>query len=1335
MDDRITDAIEQGRRNAQARLLFANHCLNGSIDLTSMGMLGRAEGLPIGHAEIRCRFAEPFNIQQYDHMALAMQFYEARCEGCTYRRPSGNLPTIVGEVEAARVQRAAADAEERKSKQAEEDAWTARQARREAAVLGQPYPVKDLARHLGLMDPKPGTVSSTEATEATEKARRSVVKSARQAPQLFSEPLVETLVARAKDLDAAAHTALRHLAERAAVDPGRVAQLAVGSLARSAMREAGQTVAAFAGTLSDDDVAAACRGAIWLAAEPEDGHDAREAGAEPAALLALAKRSWPAVREAVVSQLTSDEPWSREAAAHAARELVRDDAGRIAAFLMPLIRSIRGEDEGYFPSPKPTSAATRALAQCWLAEPDQAVDALEIAAPTVDAAIRELLADTPRRLLLNQDAEAPENARRSAIAFLVRRLDGGWGTNAAQDAIRELEYVAGRSPADLAPHLDTLFAALLDACAPMPAPSALAPRPHDLERQIAIRGHAARRDDLAEIVGRIAHAEPGAVLLRIFTLIDATAGDAELDETTRAVLVRALEHAVTSETIGRILPRLYTHLLRDEPTVRAAAVRLWAACARVAAPLPDELTALASQFIVDQDVHAEMVGVVQRLGLTDADARELYNSILAVVRAYRNGNADVLADAVYALLWSARSGPDDMRKHATAVALRVCRTLDPSTRKRLLLHCDLRPYITADAWGTAAIELLFDDTQKGYSISSRDDRILETLLGEPRGLAHVPLDLFRTLAAAYGNRRLGPISELVELLQRAERWRDAYTLASEVLATIPETIEYTRLRTWFSSVVDAAWSECATYEGTTVAAAQPVGDGPENTPEEDAVRLHVRARAAIRSVLTVVPVQDPVASAAVLDGAITVMTATGVDDARLNGYVEAVRIAALLLRHDAAARRGDAAGATAMLVAARRSASVALQAFDTWCSDEDPLRRFAASAANATTETVDELLRMLASVALALPLRDRTSQRRSRANAQLKPAKENDESEEEQPLVVCVLSLNGHPVFDTQVIYDDLLHDVTLDVRLDAWPAWAEVCRVRLLTTVSRDVLVAPEFEFRAADAIVDEYGLRLSQTHTLAFRAKRPPGAPPIDLTLQAVFTSPDGRHRETAIVAGYQRLRLRPYDPTRDVMTQHRQMDQRLLVMFAALYDDPTLDVRDVEAFCRFFTACVDAAQTTRFDKGFRVGTTVSETQFHDALEKALFTYPQLGGRLTRRDRVAGGFDDLLHDDIIAELKVEKKRYRAVEDCAKFIGQPTQYGVGRGSRLSILVVLDHSKKASPPAVLENDIGWLFPVQHGKDDPRYPSRVGVLVIPTNWPVPSEWSRRSNAMRPPGSRS
>jgi hypothetical protein len=41
-------------------------------------------------------------------------------------------------------------------------------------------------------------------------------------------------------------------------------------------------------------------------------------------------------------------------------------------------------------------------------------------------------------------------------------------------------------------------------------------------------------------------------------------------------------------------------------------------------------------------------------------------------------------------------------------------------------------------------------------------------------------------------------------------------------------------------------------------------------------------------------------------------------------------------------------------------------------------------------------------------------------------------------------------------------------------------------------------------------------------------------------------------------------------------------------------------------------------------QVDSTVSEAMFHDELEKRLRADPELGGRLTRRDPVAGGFDE---------------------------------------------------------------------------------------------------------------
>jgi hypothetical protein len=72
---------------------------------------------------------------------------------------------------------------------------------------------------------------------------------------------------------------------------------------------------------------------------------------------------------------------------------------------------------------------------------------------------------------------------------------------------------------------------------------------------------------------------------------------------------------------------------------------------------------------------------------------------------------------------------------------------------------------------------------------------------------------------------------------------------------------------------------------------------------------------------------------------------------------------------------------------------------------------------------------------------------------------------------------------------------------------------------------------------------------------------------------------------VAGCQRLRLRPFDPSRDTLTEHEQTDARLLAMFGTL-DAPEFDTEDARAFCRFFAACVRAAQVIMFEKTFMRG-----------------------------------------------------------------------------------------------------------------------------------------------------
>lgn len=85
------------------------------------------------------------------------------------------------------------------------------------------------------------------------------------------------------------------------------------------------------------------------------------------------------------------------------------------------------------------------------------------------------------------------------------------------------------------------------------------------------------------------------------------------------------------------------------------------------------------------------------------------------------------------------------------------------------------------------------------------------------------------------------------------------------------------------------------------------------------------------------------------------------------------------------------------------------------------------------------------------------------------------------------------------------------------------------------------------------------------------------------------------------------------------------------------------------------------------------------------------------------------------------------------KYMGQPTQYAAADGARLSILCILDMSRKASPVGVPENYLFTLQPALHGLTNPEAPSLVAVIVVNGNLPSPSSWSRRKSPTLPPSS--
>jgi len=109
---------------------------------------------------------------------------------------------------------------------------------------------------------------------------------------------------------------------------------------------------------------------------------------------------------------------------------------------------------------------------------------------------------------------------------------------------------------------------------------------------------------------------------------------------------------------------------------------------------------------------------------------------------------------------------------------------------------------------------------------------------------------------------------------------------------------------------------------------------------------------------------------------------------------------------------------------------------------------------------------------------------------------------------------------------------------------------------------------FQRTDGPADDAGVLLTGTQPLLCAVEQPIQSPAIDCPLVVEFVG-HGRN-ETITIAGYRRLRIRPFDPSRDRSPSMSRPDARLLAMYEAL-TGPDFDTEDVRAFCRLFSACV--------------------------------------------------------------------------------------------------------------------------------------------------------------------
>ena len=185
---------------------------------------------------------------------------------------------------------------------------------------------------------------------------------------------------------------------------------------------------------------------------------------------------------------------------------------------------------------------------------------------------------------------------------------------------------------------------------------------------------------------------------------------------------------------------------------------------------------------------------------------------------------------------------------------------------------------------------------------------------------------------------------------------------------------------------------------------------------------------------------------------------------------------------------------------------------------------------------------------------------------------------------------------------------------------------------------------------------------------------------------------------------------------------VSQRIIELLSELDSKvPTLPSSDrlnllhlLDATSRFAALAIENASLS----------SVGEKEFQKELKEALVMYPRIGRRIQEGSELGGGETDLVLERIVNELKISSSHVD-FSGAERFVGQPTHYASAGDCPVSVLTILDQSKKTEPPGVASNYMTWVYPQTHQTGASHTPSMVAMIIIPVGFPVPSHWSRSS----------
>jgi hypothetical protein len=463
------------------------------------GMLEEMTGLPINMRRVHCRYGQPSGSMAMNLEAIAVEFYEANCAACEYRRPNGLVPTLaslVGErARAAEARRKEAGHELSRRRLA----WEDRADARRVLAAGAPPPMSKALADVGLVDPNPSASRDRDSVAAAIGRLEAVSD---RAPELFARDVVQHISGLVCELGLAELLGpLRRLARSLPEHARSVLELALGVLTKRPDVEAGRCLVDLAAVLTSADLTTeVVRSLALLAGQPERDHLGHprliRARNDPAGLrlaVGMIPQTVRSVLQGLLRVAVAERPalvlpvgvpypgdgraasdFERCAAAGAIRALASTHRQFAVSLTQALAQSLRAGDSDRHDL-RPTSDAQATLAILFIADAASVLAELEQAAVHAGAEHRERLfgvmgrarnlLDEDRRWREPGDPDVPASLREQRFRELVQasfaRLGGDWGETAICDAAAELDELAKDAPGFMAGDVQALVGAFL----------------------------------------------------------------------------------------------------------------------------------------------------------------------------------------------------------------------------------------------------------------------------------------------------------------------------------------------------------------------------------------------------------------------------------------------------------------------------------------------------------------------------------------------------------------------------------------------------------------------------------------------------------------------------------------------------------------------------------------------------------------------------------------------------------------------------------------------------------------------------------------------------------